>query len=931
MKKFIAFYQTIFTIIIVAFSFSGYAFVPSVKNYSAKSYSSHQINYDVLFTPSGLLYAANAYGVLEFNGSTWSKTPLPSGKSPIALCQDQNGIIYLSGDHEFGYVTKDERGVNTYHSLTHLITEEEQKEIGWMMNCVSHDDKIYFQSQKAIYVYDGETIKIKKPSKGGKFLFLGTEKEMLYVMEYGKGIGVIQEDLTVDWLQGDLKELEIRGLEKMDNGKFYFFGRHHVWEYKNGSATALDLEGIGTEEVFSDYSTKGKFRVLSTEQHGTYVYDRTFKLVYHITKEKNGCLSNYVLAVAQNESGDLAIASSNGITMVPLSSPVLQMNPESKVDGAGYASLRVGEGLYLGTGQGLYYASNWETLDFVQIPGVKGIIYDIHLHDGTVFFGDHSDFYMLDENRKPIKISPESWRGSWTIKTVPNRDDIILVGTYEGIDVYRKTDGDWKFSNALEGYNAAGRTIEIDKDGSIWVASGLKGFYHLYPKKDFTKVENSVNFCSRMKVDNDFFIEVVKMESTIFVSSYNGIYRVNDNVLIKENRFDPRLKFERIRAIGKEQLYTLENHNPIYIKLIEDEFLIDSTHILNNIEVDMIGSSEYIDEIASGLYLIGTSEGFILADNSKPKNYMGEVKLSAVKTMRNDSLISLESSILPYAFNSLSLRFSYSALENFYNIKWYTSINGSPWSLVQTKSNFKEIANLEEGVYELKIKATSRYQNMGEKTITFEILPPWYRSGLAKGFYVILIFIGIGLGYVAWKKRLHKEQEKLRIEKEKELEVQKKFYQAELLKTELQKKETKMSYLSLAHTQKKDLLSYVSNKLDKVLDIADSPIEVRKAIVSLRTSLNQKSTVKEEKDWKEFQLHFDKSNKNFIEKLKKIDPKIKESFILMCVYIRMGKSNKEIANLLNISLNTLDKRKWRLKNKYPMPEEMSLNEFLKEL
>ena len=931
MKNNQAFFQFLLAITGLFITFSSHAFVPSVKNYSAKSYSSHQINYDVIFTESGLLYAANAYGVLEFNGSTWSKTPLPGGKSPIALCKNDTGTIFISGDHEFGYLTKNDKGENKYHSLIHLISEEEQKNIGWMMNCVSHDGKIYFQSQKAIYVYDGKEVKIKKPEEAGKYLFVGTERDLLYVMEYGKGIGVIQKDLTVEWLEGDLEALEIRGLQKMDNGKFYFFGRHHIWEYKDGVAEAMEVEGVGKEEVFSDYSTSGKYRVLSTEQHGTYVYDEDFKLIYHITKESNGCLSNYVLAVAQNEAGDLAIASSNGITTVPLSSPVLRLNPERKVDGAGYASLRVGDGIYLGTGQGLYYASDWKQLNFEQIKGVKGIIYDIHLQDGKVFFGDHSDFYMLDELQNPIKISPSSWRGSWTIKSVPNRKDILLVGTYEGIDVYRKIDGKWQFSNVLEGYNAAGRTIELDKDGSIWVASGLQGFFHLYPEKDFSKVGNSINFCNKMKVDNDFFIEVVKQENTIYVSSYNGIYRVNDNVLIKENRFDPRLKFERIRSIGKDQLYTVEQHNPIYIKLIEDEFVIDSTHILNNIEVDMIGSSEYIDEIAPGLYLVGTSEGFILADNSKPKNYMGEVKLSAVRTMKNDSLISLGASALPYKFNSLSLRFSYSALENFYNIKWYTSVNGSPWSLVQTKSNFKEIANLSEGVYELKIKATSRYQVIGEKTIRFEILPPWYRSGMAKGLYVVLFFVALGLGYIAWKKRLQKEQEKLKKEKEKELEVQKKYYQAELLKTELQKKETKMSYLSLAHTQKKDLLSYVSNKLDKILDIADNPVDVRKAVVSLRTSLNQKSTVKEEKDWKEFQLHFDKSNKNFIEKLKKIDPKIKESFILMCVYIRMGKSNKEIANLLNISLNTLDKRKWRLKNKYPIPEEQSLNEYLKEL
>ena len=154
--------------------------------------------------------------------------------------------------------------------------------------------------------------------------------------------------------------------------------------------------------------------------------------------------------------------------------------------------------------------------------------------------------------------------------------------------------------------------------------------------------------------------------------------------------------------------------------------------------------------------------------------------------------------------------------------------------------------------------------------------------------------------------------------------------EAELLQKELQEKETELSYIALNYSQKKELFEHIGDKLDAMLEKTDDPRALRAEIKGLEYSMNN-SEGDEEKKWLEFQVHFNKEHNDYLEKIKAVEPNMKESMLLMCTYIRMGKSNKDICNLLNISINALDKRKSRLREKFNVPEEITLNEYLRQL
>ncbi len=155
-------------------------------------------------------------------------------------------------------------------------------------------------------------------------------------------------------------------------------------------------------------------------------------------------------------------------------------------------------------------------------------------------------------------------------------------------------------------------------------------------------------------------------------------------------------------------------------------------------------------------------------------------------------------------------------------------------------------------------------------------------------------------------------------------------FELENLKEELKKKDLELSYLILNHTQKKQLIDTTCIRLKQLLIHAEDSsylyVELRGLIVSLVHSEKY-----EDVKLQQFKIRFSDSHNDFISKVMHLDPKMKESCLLMCTYIKMGKTNKEISELLNITLNTLDKRKSRLRAKFKVPVELTLNDFIMAL
>jgi DNA-binding CsgD family transcriptional regulator len=83
-----------------------------------------------------------------------------------------------------------------------------------------------------------------------------------------------------------------------------------------------------------------------------------------------------------------------------------------------------------------------------------------------------------------------------------------------------------------------------------------------------------------------------------------------------------------------------------------------------------------------------------------------------------------------------------------------------------------------------------------------------------------------------------------------------------------------------------------------------------------------------EAEWENFSLHFETVHPSFFKNLKTKHNNITTNELRLCAYLLMNLSNKEIAILLFISSDAVQKAKYRLKKKFSLSTDDKLFDYL---
>ena len=88
------------------------------------------------------------------------------------------------------------------------------------------------------------------------------------------------------------------------------------------------------------------------------------------------------------------------------------------------------------------------------------------------------------------------------------------------------------------------------------------------------------------------------------------------------------------------------------------------------------------------------------------------------------------------------------------------------------------------------------------------------------------------------------------------------------------------------------------------------------------------NSLSNEEEWDNFKNKFQHLNPNFLNELESHHPNLSKSEIRLLTLIRIGYSQKEIANFLNIAPGSVKKARTRVRKKLNLSEEINLNEYL---
>lgn len=915
---------------------TGQELAPIVK-YNSATYNAGNQNWMISQDSQRFMFFANNEGLLEFNGSAWTLYPSPN-ETIIRSVKVVGDRVYTGCYMEFGYWTRDPNNHLKYHSLSskikNRIVDDEQ-----FWNIFSYEQWMIFQSLNQIHIYDTKTGQfsvispknnILKSFHANNSIYYQVENEGLYEIENGKGKLVSNHPVAV--------QHKIVAIFSADDGLLLQTQHNGFFTFINGNFAPFfsDVDDqIITSSVYSCQQLSDKGFAIGTVSNGVFILSATGKLRYHITQDK-GLSNNTVLSVFEDADQNLWIGLDNGINCINLQSPIRSYSDKTGSLGTVYASLLHNGKLYIGTNQGLFCKTYNSGEPFQFIMGTKGQVWSLFEQQGTIFCGhDSGTFVVGDAKAFPIF----SASGTWGFVKIPGRDDLLLQGNYYGISVLQKVGNQWKFRNKISRFGYSAKHFEISTSRDVYISHEYKGVFRFQLDKDFTTCSGLTMLKTPKKGKN---ASLIKFDNTIYYANKEGIYVLDD--ASKTFRRDQTLSavFEKdeytsgkLIADSSNKLWLFSKNYIHYFTLskIGNALKKNTIPIPLSLTGSMLGY-ENVTRLSSSIYLIGTTDGYYTINLNDLRFKSNSVSITNIAINKLDEkLISCPvkgKGEFKYDENNIILNYTVPEYNKYIYTEYQYILEGlqeewTNWS-AKTTANFK---NLPPGDYTFRVRAkiaNSNPKNMA--AYSFTICKPWYATNLALIIYLISGILLALYIHKAYKEYYRKQEQKLIDEnnllleiKELENEQQLMKLKNEQLSSDVDSKNRELAVSTMGLMKKNELLALIKDDLKRT-----SADEDDKSIKSVINTINK--SISEDDSWTIFKEAFNNADNDFLKKIKQLHPSLTPNDLRLCAYLRLNLSSKEIAPLLNISVRSVEVKRYRLRKKMDLPHEMGVVEYI---
>lgn len=907
--------------------------LPPIAKYQSNIYGAGNQNWMISQDTNQFLFFANNEGLLEFNGSAWTLYPSPNETILRSVnCIDDK--IYTGSYMDFGFWNRKKDGQLVYNSLCkNLKVKLLYDEQFW--NILPYDNWILFQSLQRIYAYNIKTkqfsviqpkeaiIRAFKTSKG---IFYQTS-EGLFEIEGGKSKMFLNDSIIKDNRLVNLFETADGLLLITQNNGIYLYQNNTISKFTTAVDNQIQQSGIYSGQKLHDGSI-----ALGTISNGIFILDSFGKEKFHIS-QRNKLGNNTILSLFEDLDKNLWLGLDNGINCINLQSSVRSYVDDSGVLGTIYASVVFNDRLYIGTNQGLFCKDVNSNSNFTFIQGTKGQVWSLFVHDKTLFCGHDSGTFIVNDQSANL-IFKQS--GTWKFEANAGK---IFQGNYYGISVLEKQNGAWQFKNKLKNFDYSSKYFEIINGNQIYVGHEYNGIFRLNINSDFTTVTNKYKYTDPKKSKN---ASLVKFNNQLYYASKDGIYKLNlqDKKFYKDKNLSQIYENEEyvtgkmIVDASNNLWFFTKNYIHYYSKgKLSTDLKRNSLPIPASLTNSMPGY-ENISQISSNTYLIGTTDGYYLLKNSFIKQNKYNVSITGVSSnVLNKKLINssiTEEGTFQHDDNNITFSFTIPDYEIYLNGEYQYKLEGlhDDWN-EWTSIPMVKFENLPSGNYVFKVRAkvaNSITENIA--SYSFEIKKPWYANNFAILIYIILfgvIAYYINRLYTQYHDKRHQKiiaENNLLLEL-KELEIQKEIMNIknEQLSIDVDKKNKELAASTINLIEKTELLNIIKEDL-KNSDDSNS----NRSIKSIISTINK--SVKEEDTWNKFKDAFDSADKDFLKKIKQLHPTLTPNDLRICAYLRLNLSSKEIAPLLNISVRSVEIKRYRLRKKMDLQHEQGLVEYI---
>ncbi|MFT4203205.1 MAG: hypothetical protein QM610_04765 [Chitinophagaceae bacterium] len=911
---------------------------PQIINFPKTEYNASNQNWSIDQDSAGTIFVANNKGLLVYNGA-WQLYELP-GQQIVRTVLCDKDRIYTGGFGEFGYWQKAVLGNYAYHSLSKKVTYEQfSKEEIWKITKIGN--RIYFQSFSTIYFLENDHITTVEPP--GNVMYLFQVHGRVYVQLLHKGLFELRGETFVpvsDFAVFQKDEI-ISMIEAPNNAAFIGTVHNGIFWLKDGKATAFPgsfNEILKTALVNASVRLTDSSFAVGTIQRGVYILQDDGRILEHFDQQ-NGLQNNTVLSLRKDRVGNLWAGLDRGLDELVLRSPFRYFQDVNGEIGSVYAAAFFNGRFYIGSNDGLYQYD--PTRGFRNVGDIHWQVWSLDVLNGQLFCAHNGGVTVIGKDNRAY--SNPNLPGGWAVKVLRSNARYALQGTYIGLALYEQgVDGFYHYKQHVKGLE----TMPIsdwqeDANGNIWLKHAYRGLSRMRLSAD----GDSAVQVSMLGVENGIQPDIQQninfWKDRLYCVSSNGIKFWDE----KRNRFasvDQLLGLSN-RDLTTKRIFPMPQGNFWLAKDDNQLLYVDAhgTHYPFFLkDFSLVGAYENIIAIDSNKSILCGETGFALFNPEQlHKMNATETYISSVFVNQKDALVPIASIAerddkgwrICYENRSIKVTVACPVYDRQiqYRFRLSKDDENGYWSEWQNATS-KVYTNLAYGNYKVEIQT-----NILDKlaSLQFAVLPPWYWSWWSKIVYLIVVLLFILLIYKQIDKRHRKKIRQQQSEMEKIIAMQQMQHEHELLllKQEKLEEEVQLKSEDLANSaneliKRKKLLNKLHVEIEKQQEIkGNAPITP--SMRRLSKELERQLTLDKE-ETKLFEHGFNTIHEQFFAKLLEKYPNLTPQDLKLAAYLRMNLGSKEIAPLLNITIRSVELKRYRLRKKMELGDSANLNEFM---